>query len=126
MVMFWHYCLDILSEWGMQKLLRPWLHGRRFDWHFLRGWRSIVIEGHGASLIRKLQRSNPDFSLIGPVVMDIRELASSFYFCSFQFVKRACNAAAHYLAQIAHSSIEGGHDVPPAVYSLGHIDNTSE
>ncbi|KAL0443155.1 UNVERIFIED_CONTAM: hypothetical protein Slati_2038200 [Sesamum latifolium] len=65
-----------------------------------RGWRSIIIEGDCASLIRKLQVSDPDFSQIGTVVMDIRMLASSFCSCSFQFVKRACNAAAHYLAQI--------------------------
>ncbi|KAL0325123.1 UNVERIFIED_CONTAM: putative mitochondrial protein [Sesamum radiatum] len=53
-----------------------------------RGWRSIIIEGDCANLIHKLQASEPDYSVTGPIVMDIQEAASNFLFCSFEFVRR--------------------------------------
>ncbi|KAL0352330.1 UNVERIFIED_CONTAM: hypothetical protein Scaly_1621700 [Sesamum calycinum] len=43
-----------------------------------RGWRSIIIEGDCANLIHKLQASEPDYSVTGPIVMDIQEAASNF------------------------------------------------
>ncbi|KAL0385588.1 UNVERIFIED_CONTAM: putative mitochondrial protein [Sesamum radiatum] len=82
------------------------------------GWSMIIIEEDWATLIHKLQASEWDLSVVGPIIMDIWELASCFRSCSFQFVKRSCNAVAHYLAQVARVSAEGGHDASPTVAFL--------
>ncbi|KAK4390205.1 hypothetical protein Sango_2083800 [Sesamum angolense] len=87
-----------------------------------RGWRSIIIEGDCATLIHKLQASEPDFSVTGPIVVDIQAVASNFRFCSFEFVSRSCNAVAHCLAQSARNPAEGGLIAPPAVISLVNTD----
>ncbi|KAL0437221.1 UNVERIFIED_CONTAM: hypothetical protein Sradi_0430000 [Sesamum radiatum] len=91
-----------------------------------RGWTLIIIEGDCSTLIHKLQCSERDLSIIGPIVMDIQNLVVCFQFCSFQYVKRSCNAIAHYLAQFACAracaSVEGEHLVPPAVASLVQVD----
>ncbi|KAL0327025.1 UNVERIFIED_CONTAM: hypothetical protein Sangu_1780500 [Sesamum angustifolium] len=56
------------------------------------GWRSIIIEGDCATLIHKLQASEPDFSVTGPIVADIQAIASNFQFCSFEFVSLIFNS----------------------------------
>ncbi|KAL0309339.1 UNVERIFIED_CONTAM: hypothetical protein Sradi_5876200 [Sesamum radiatum] len=82
------------------------------------GWSSIIIEGDCYTLIQKLRSSDRDLSVVGPIVMDIQELVACFHSCVFQHVKRSCNRAAHYLAQVACAPAEGGHLAPPAVASL--------
>ncbi|KAL0421323.1 UNVERIFIED_CONTAM: hypothetical protein Slati_3155200 [Sesamum latifolium] len=91
-----------------------------------RGRSSIIIKGDCATLIHKLQASEQDLSVVGPVIISIWELASCFCSRSFQFVKQSCNVVAHYLAQVARSSAEGGHDAPPAVASLVNADISRE
>ncbi|KAK4397244.1 putative mitochondrial protein [Sesamum angolense] len=83
-----------------------------------RGWSSIIIEGDCYTLIQKLRSSDRDLSVVGPIVMDIQELAACFHSCAFQHVKRSCNRAAHCLAQVACAPAEARHLAPPAVASL--------
>ncbi|KAL0340217.1 UNVERIFIED_CONTAM: hypothetical protein Sradi_4538500 [Sesamum radiatum] len=82
------------------------------------GWSSIIIEGDCYTLIQKLRSLDRDLSVVGPIVMDIRELAACFHSCSFQHVKRSCNRVAHYLAPVACAPAKGGYLAPPAVASL--------
>ncbi|KAK4415272.1 hypothetical protein Salat_2634500 [Sesamum alatum] len=82
------------------------------------GWHSVIVEGDCSILIHKLQTAARDRSTIGPLVTDILYLAEFFQVCSFQFVRRAGNGVAHYLAQSARDFVEGTSVLSPAVASL--------
>ncbi|KAL0367571.1 UNVERIFIED_CONTAM: hypothetical protein Sradi_3647200 [Sesamum radiatum] len=64
-------------------------------------WRSIIVEGDCATLIPKILSPGDDYSVVGPISLDIRSLSSRFHACVFQFVKRSCNTIAHALAKPA-------------------------
>ncbi|KAL0406153.1 UNVERIFIED_CONTAM: hypothetical protein Slati_3929200 [Sesamum latifolium] len=70
------------------------------------GWPELTIEGDCEILIKKLQTAKPDASDVGPLISDCFSLLRSVL-CSFQFVRRTGNFAAHRLARQASSRAEG-------------------
>ncbi|KAL0348017.1 UNVERIFIED_CONTAM: hypothetical protein Sangu_1029500 [Sesamum angustifolium] len=55
------------------------------------GWRRIILEGDSANLLFKLSEPFPDYSILGPIVRDIKLLASGFDQCRFSLVRRSGN-----------------------------------
>ncbi|KAK8614345.1 hypothetical protein V6N13_122705 [Hibiscus sabdariffa] len=62
------------------------------------GFSSVIIEGDSLTVIKKLNASSFDRSIISPIVYDIKDVVRSFDSISFRFVRRDANNAAHVLA----------------------------
>ncbi|KAK9008855.1 hypothetical protein V6N11_080332 [Hibiscus sabdariffa] len=63
------------------------------------GFSSVIIKGDSLTVMKKLNTSNSDKSIISPIVHDIKVLARDFDSISFRFVRRDANNAAHVLAR---------------------------
>ncbi|KAL0315338.1 UNVERIFIED_CONTAM: hypothetical protein Sradi_5412000 [Sesamum radiatum] len=82
------------------------------------GWRRIIIEGDSANLLLKLSAPSPDCSVLGPIVRDIKLLASGFDQCLFSLVRRSGNKIAHCLARRASVFASEGSCVSPELSKL--------
>ena len=67
----------------------------------LRGWMEVVLKSDCQRVIVDLQNGTKLSSELSTVYDNIRSFASSFRNCSFSFVNRNCNQAAHILARRA-------------------------
>ncbi|KAL0423184.1 UNVERIFIED_CONTAM: hypothetical protein Sradi_0853200 [Sesamum radiatum] len=83
-----------------------------------KNWQLVIFEGDCATLIHKILSLSANYSVVGPITLDIWSLFTRFRECSFQFVKRSRNAVAHALAKSTCGSLEGESVVPPTVSSL--------
>lgn len=70
-----------------------------------KGFQKIILASDCQSIILKIQATVVDRSMVGTVVGDIRKLASGFLSCSFMYVSRLCNVAAHKLARSKEPSV---------------------
>ncbi|KAK8675446.1 hypothetical protein V6N13_033512 [Hibiscus sabdariffa] len=59
----------------------------------------VIIEGDSLTVVKKLNSTIHDSSIIAPVIVDIKDLAKSFSSISFHFVRRGANKVAHTLAR---------------------------
>ncbi|XP_051212022.1 uncharacterized protein [Lolium perenne] len=66
-----------------------------------RGFEKIILASDCQALILKIQATKLDGSMVG----DIKWLASGFLSCSFMYVSRLCNVAAHKLARSKEPSV---------------------
>ncbi|KAK8988192.1 hypothetical protein V6N11_065788 [Hibiscus sabdariffa] len=64
---------------------------------------SVIIEGDSLTIIKKLNASSFDRSIISPIVYDIKDVARCFDSISFRFVRRDANNVAHVLAHECQS-----------------------
>ncbi|KAK4429703.1 hypothetical protein Salat_1270900 [Sesamum alatum] len=71
----------------------------RLAWQW--GWPRVIIEGDCASILNKITAETQDRSAVGPLVSDVRSLASHFESVSFSFVRGSCNAVADRLESMA-------------------------
>jgi ribonuclease HI len=69
------------------------------------GFSKIIVSSDCLSVLNRVTSGHNDRSLCGPVIHDIRSLASSFASCSFVHVYRHLNVAAHRLAKLSHSTV---------------------
>ncbi|KAL4301987.1 hypothetical protein GQ457_10G016720 [Hibiscus cannabinus] len=67
-------------------------------------FRNIIIEGDSLTVIKKLQSSSNDMSLIGMILSDVNSLSKFFEGVTFQFVPRDCNEVAHKTALLGRHS----------------------
>ncbi|KAK8492111.1 hypothetical protein V6N12_018137 [Hibiscus sabdariffa] len=67
------------------------------------GFSSVINEGDSLTVIKKLNASSFDRSIISPIVYDIKDVARSFDSISFRFVRRDANNDAHVLAHECQS-----------------------
>ncbi|XP_073128662.1 uncharacterized protein [Henckelia pumila] len=63
----------------------------------------IVLESDALTLIEALKNRSPDDFYVGLIIEDARFLALELNSCSFAFVRRSANQAAHSLARAAGS-----------------------
>ncbi|XP_073126761.1 uncharacterized protein [Henckelia pumila] len=63
----------------------------------------IMVESDALTLIEALKKRSPDDSYVGLIIEDCRFLALELNSCSFVFVRRSANQAAHTLAKAAGS-----------------------
>ncbi|KAL4312649.1 hypothetical protein GQ457_01G024910 [Hibiscus cannabinus] len=64
------------------------------------GFRSVQVEGDSLSIIKKLNATTMDRSLISPIISDIQSLRGSFDNITFSFVGRQGNMVAHELVKL--------------------------
>ncbi|KAK9047296.1 hypothetical protein V6N11_053143 [Hibiscus sabdariffa] len=64
------------------------------------GFRSVQIEGDSLSVIKKLNSTAMDKSIISPIIGDIKALSVNFVSVTFSFVGRRGNVVAHELARV--------------------------
>ncbi|KAK8551365.1 hypothetical protein V6N12_040009 [Hibiscus sabdariffa] len=64
------------------------------------GFRSVQIEGDSLSVIKKINSTAMDKSIISPIIGDIKALSVNFVSVTFSFVGRRGNVVAHELAQV--------------------------
>ncbi|KAK4387779.1 hypothetical protein Sango_2384500 [Sesamum angolense] len=64
-------------------------------------WPRVIFEGDNSTLMNKISSVQADFSVISPLVADIRFLSSRIDHVSFSFVRRLGNSAADLLAECA-------------------------
>ncbi|KAK9017399.1 hypothetical protein V6N11_079878 [Hibiscus sabdariffa] len=62
------------------------------------GFTRIIVEGDSLSVIKKLKAKEIDLSDICALEWDAKSKAQTFHACSFSFVPRLGNQAAHHLA----------------------------
>ncbi|KAK8693769.1 hypothetical protein V6N13_071338 [Hibiscus sabdariffa] len=62
-------------------------------------FRRVVFEGDSLAVIRRVSASSYDYSVISPIVNDIREAVKGLKSVVFNFVHREGNNAAHALAR---------------------------
>ena len=78
------------------------------------GMDRIIVASDCLSVVQRLSARDRDRSGCGPVIEDIKRLATSFLVCSFRHVNRLHNYAAHYLprsVQLSGRAVWRG--VPP-------------
>jgi hypothetical protein len=63
------------------------------------GFDRIIFRSDCLSLIQQLQSTGQDRSLVGSVVLDIKQMVASFSSSTFRHVHRSTNGAAHILAR---------------------------
>ncbi|KAK9004257.1 hypothetical protein V6N11_002063 [Hibiscus sabdariffa] len=63
------------------------------------GFRSVQIEGDSLSVIKKINSTAMDKSIISPIIGDIKALSVNFVSVTFSFVGRRGNVVAHELAR---------------------------
>ncbi|KAK4438714.1 hypothetical protein Salat_0205900 [Sesamum alatum] len=66
-----------------------------------KGWRRISIEGDCLNIIRRLNSSTTDNSMLGPIIHHTRELGRFCTEVEFSFIRRDGNKPAHLLARQA-------------------------
>ncbi|KAK9008774.1 hypothetical protein V6N11_080252 [Hibiscus sabdariffa] len=89
------------------------------------GFRSVQIEGDSLSVIKKLNSTVADKSIISPILGDIKALSATFATITFSFVGRKGNAVAHELAQVGLQFPEPRYwieEAPPTVEQLAQRD----
>ncbi|KAK8502459.1 hypothetical protein V6N13_130491 [Hibiscus sabdariffa] len=64
------------------------------------GFHSVLIEVDSLTVIKKLNSTLADKSIISPIICDIRAKCASFEAITFSFVGRRGNEAAHVLARV--------------------------
>ncbi|KAK8556346.1 hypothetical protein V6N12_002753 [Hibiscus sabdariffa] len=67
-------------------------------------FRNIIIEGDSFIVIKKLQSSSNDMSLIGMIISHVNSLSKFFEGVTFNFINRACNKVAHKTALLGRNS----------------------
>ncbi|KAK4428783.1 hypothetical protein Salat_1178200 [Sesamum alatum] len=71
------------------------------------GWNHVIVERDCLSVISKLSSEEPDSSVLGNLLQDIRNHTKTFIFCKFNHVPRDANIAAHKIARGAFSDLDG-------------------
>ncbi|KAK8694072.1 hypothetical protein V6N13_071634 [Hibiscus sabdariffa] len=64
------------------------------------GFNSVQVEGDSLSIIKKLNATTMDRSLLSPIISDIQNLRGSFDSITFSFVSWKGNMVAHELAKL--------------------------
>ncbi|GMJ07053.1 hypothetical protein HRI_004374500 [Hibiscus trionum] len=67
------------------------------------GFRRATVEGDSRTVIRKLNQTTHDRSLIGPIIHDIKEESKGFDFIEFRFTHQEANGAAHLMARLGRN-----------------------
>jgi hypothetical protein len=70
-----------------------------------KGFFEVIIKSDCLSLINRVQAVLQGISSCGPIIKDIKRLASSFSSCSFGHVRRDLNVPAHKLAKFGVFSV---------------------
>ncbi|KAK4382091.1 putative mitochondrial protein [Sesamum angolense] len=86
-------------------------------------WPRVIFEGDNSTLMNKISSVQADFSVISPLVADIRFLSSRIDHVSFSFVRRLGNSAADFLAGCALNERGDASCLPPGLLSVIRIDN---
>ena len=68
------------------------------------GFSNIIVNSDCLSVVQRVNSNLEDRSLCGPIIRDIKMMAISFNSCSFCFVNRIINGAAHRLAKFSEFS----------------------
>ncbi|KAK4392766.1 putative mitochondrial protein [Sesamum angolense] len=76
-------------------------------------WEQVIVEGDCASLLSKLLVDQEDFSVVGPVVRDIRAFSAQIQFVSFSLVRLSRNSVADFLAKHALNLSGDSSCLPP-------------
>ncbi|KAK9998230.1 hypothetical protein SO802_017833 [Lithocarpus litseifolius] len=86
------------------------------------GFSELVIEGDNSNVLKALSSSLADWSLLGNVVDDVRQLAYGLRWVKFSCIRRGGNRVAHALAQHARNISEDmfwlEDSPPPALNAL--------
>ncbi|XP_012841270.1 PREDICTED: uncharacterized protein LOC105961590 [Erythranthe guttata] len=77
-----------------------------------KGWESVIIEGDYLQIISALRAQERDASSFGAILEDCLNIAKSFQYCVFNFVKRSGNRLAHHLAKHLAMDCKEGDDLP--------------
>ncbi|KAK4387243.1 putative mitochondrial protein [Sesamum angolense] len=86
-------------------------------------WPRVIFEGDNSTLMNKISSVQADFSVISPLVADIRFLSSRIDHVSFSFVRRLGNSAADLLAECALNQGGDASCLPPGLLSVIRTDN---
>ncbi|KAL0422182.1 UNVERIFIED_CONTAM: hypothetical protein Slati_3241100 [Sesamum latifolium] len=81
-------------------------------------WLRIILEGDCLTLVQQLSSDALDFSVISPLVMDVKFFSTLLTSVSFSFVKRCGNSAADLLAGCALNQEGIGSCLPPGLESV--------
>ena len=69
------------------------------------GFTDVILVSDCLTMIQRILSSERDRSIVGPVVGDIKLLASGFHTCILKFSGRKTNVATHILAHRSELSI---------------------
>ncbi|KAL0329501.1 UNVERIFIED_CONTAM: putative mitochondrial protein [Sesamum radiatum] len=86
-------------------------------------WPRVIFEGDSSTLMNKISSVQADFSVISPLVADIRFLSSLIDYVLFSFVRRLGNSAADFLAGCALNRGGDASCLPPGLLFVICIDN---
>ncbi|KAK4438707.1 hypothetical protein Salat_0205200 [Sesamum alatum] len=78
----------------------------------LEGWRNIILEGDCQTIITRMQTTDDDNSVIGPVTEDIRHLMRCIPSCRVEYIPRDINSVAHKIARGAARNDDGRNQFP--------------
>lgn len=70
-------------------------------WAVLQRWERVQMFSDCLSIVKLFNYSDFDFSVIGPVLADVKTLVCSFIFFRLEFIPRDDNSLAHKLARCA-------------------------
>ncbi|GMJ09472.1 hypothetical protein HRI_004616400 [Hibiscus trionum] len=73
------------------------------------GFRRVIVEGDSLTVMKKVNGTAHDRSIISPIVQEIKELSKKFESIQFRFTYREANGVAHLLAKL-------GGDMPSPSY----------
>ena len=85
----------------------------------------MIIEGDNANVIQAISSSQPNHSILGCVVDDIRHLIQGLYWARTNQIRRGGNTVAHVLAQYVRNLDENLvwlEDSPPPVLAALYND----
>ncbi|MBA0607369.1 hypothetical protein Godav_019684, partial [Gossypium davidsonii] len=86
------------TNWVFKTDARKWSKEAITFGHVL-GFRSIVVEGDSLTVTKKLHNVNPDKSVLGSIIQDIKRKVKGFDYITFAYVGRLANNATHTLAR---------------------------
>ncbi|GMI78309.1 hypothetical protein like AT3G09510 [Hibiscus trionum] len=62
-------------------------------------FRSVIVEGDSLTVIQKVNSSNPDMSILNPIIQEIKTPSRDFDSIQFRFTYRKANGLAYLLAK---------------------------
>ncbi|KAL0456838.1 UNVERIFIED_CONTAM: hypothetical protein Slati_1023000 [Sesamum latifolium] len=88
----------------------------KFAWHHR--WPLVLIEGDCVSLLHRISAAHMDYSVVGPLVSDIKALVHKFESVSFLYVRRSGNCVADFLARLALNLDGDVASLPPGLHNV--------
>ncbi|KAL0404191.1 UNVERIFIED_CONTAM: hypothetical protein Sradi_2059900 [Sesamum radiatum] len=81
-------------------------------------WDRVIFEGDCTSLLTKISTTHTDYSIVGPLVVDIRLGSAHFESVFFSFVRRLSNSVADFLSCYELEGEGDSSDLPPGLDSV--------